>query len=351
MRAPARRAPCPAVPGRDRPAGCRPRPRRAPAGATPASPGRHVSNGTQSSRRGAIALPPGPGQRRLDPPPTAPPTQRGPPFLGRRAPAALSVPIGEGNSRGARITAEPVIAVAASSPRRPRDRFGFSTGGSSSGSARSCPPTPRAPTPRVGASPPTARPFTSPPATAASRRSDAATGQPRWSQDLDAPGSSAPTILGDLVLLVSRDSTAWALEATTGRVRWTVPGLPPTATFAGGAAVAARGDVVILPTPRARCGRLPPGRTRALDQHRGGQPPGLGRRLCGNRYRGRPGPRGDTVYVGSVSGRTAALMLRPARRSGPSAKGAQSPVWPAGGSVFLVNDLGQLLRLRPPPAQ
>ena len=41
---------------------------------------------------------------------------------------------------------------------------------------------------------------------------DAATGEARWTQDLDAPGSSSPTILGDLAFVIARDGRAWAFE-------------------------------------------------------------------------------------------------------------------------------------------
>jgi len=54
---------------------------------------------------------------------------------------------------------------------------------------------------------------------------------------------------------------------------------------------------------------------------------------------------GDTVYVGNVSGRTAALDADTGETRWSIAEGAVSPVWPEGDSLFLVNDLGQLLRL------
>ncbi|MDX5403754.1 MAG: PQQ-like beta-propeller repeat protein, partial [Rhodobacterales bacterium] len=44
---------------------------------------------------------------------------------------------------------------------------------------------------------------------------DAATGELRWQQELEATGSGTPTVRGDLVYLVSGGDTAWAIETAT----------------------------------------------------------------------------------------------------------------------------------------
>jgi outer membrane protein assembly factor BamB len=54
---------------------------------------------------------------------------------------------------------------------------------------------------------------------------------------------------------------------------------------------------------------------------------------------------GPTAYVGTFSGRTAALDAESGDTLWSIPEGAQSPVVPAGDSVFLVNDLGELLRV------
>ncbi len=58
---------------------------------------------------------------------------------------------------------------------------------------------------------------------------DASSGTTAWVQDLDAPANAAPTVRGDLVYVVARDSTAWALDINNGRVRWQQAGVPSTA--------------------------------------------------------------------------------------------------------------------------
>ena len=71
---------------------------------------------------------------------------------------------------------------------------------------------------------------------------DAASGAPLWVQDLDAPANAAPTVRNDLVYVVARDSSAWALDINSGRVRWQQSGVPSTANFGGGASPAVSGE-------------------------------------------------------------------------------------------------------------
>ena len=55
-------------------------------------------------------------------------------------------------------------------------------------------------------------------------RSTPATGETLWRQDLDAAATGAPTVVGDTVYAVSRDSRGWAIDADNGRVQWQVTG-------------------------------------------------------------------------------------------------------------------------------
>jgi outer membrane protein assembly factor BamB len=54
---------------------------------------------------------------------------------------------------------------------------------------------------------------------------------------------------------------------------------------------------------------------------------------------------GDRVYVGNFSGVTVALDAASGERIWTAGEGAAGPVWPAGNSVFMVNDLNELVRL------
>ena len=54
---------------------------------------------------------------------------------------------------------------------------------------------------------------------------------------------------------------------------------------------------------------------------------------------------GDVLYVGNQSGRVAALRAGNGERLWTAREGAYSPVWPEGGSLFLVSDQAELVRL------
>jgi outer membrane protein assembly factor BamB len=55
---------------------------------------------------------------------------------------------------------------------------------------------------------------------------------------------------------------------------------------------------------------------------------------------------GDTVYVGTPTGRLAALDLATGERRWTAAEGAVSPVVPVGGAIFAITDQSELVRLR-----
>jgi outer membrane protein assembly factor BamB len=174
---------------------------------------------------------------------------------------------------------------------------------------------------------------------------DAASGAEIWRQDLDAPGTSAPTIVGDLAYVVARDGRAWAIELASGRIRWTQSGTPPVSNFSGGAGAAVSGDFAIFPFPTGEVlAAFPEGGLRRWSTVVTGQRPGQASSNISD-IAGDPVIDGDRVYVGNFSGRVVALEIANGDRIWTATEGAVGPVWPAGGSVFLVNDLGELLRL------
>jgi outer membrane protein assembly factor BamB len=54
---------------------------------------------------------------------------------------------------------------------------------------------------------------------------------------------------------------------------------------------------------------------------------------------------GDTAYVGNATGRIAALTTATGQPRWTAREGAYGPVWPVGGSLFLLSDESQLVRL------
>lgn len=174
---------------------------------------------------------------------------------------------------------------------------------------------------------------------------DAATGQELWRTDFDAPLTGAPAVQGDTVYVAALDSTLWALDAASGRVQWTLPGTPSISTVAGGTAPAIAGDAVIFPTQsgeltavrRSNGGRL---WSSVAAGRRTGSALGIITALTGD-----PVVDGNRLYAANQSGRTFALDLRTGAAIWTVTEGANAPVWPVGGSVFLVSDQNRLMRL------
>lgn len=174
---------------------------------------------------------------------------------------------------------------------------------------------------------------------------DAATGAEIWVQDLDAPANAAPTLRGDLVYVVARDSTAWALDTSNGRIRWQRTGAPSTANFAGGASPAVSGEFVVFPFPSGEVlttyprGGLPRWST-IVSGDRVGNVASVITDISGD-----PVIVGNRVYIGNFGGRTVAINLADGERLWTATEGSVSPVWPVGNAVFLINDINELVRL------
>lgn len=174
---------------------------------------------------------------------------------------------------------------------------------------------------------------------------DAATGAELWTQDLDAPGGAAPTVFGDLVYLVSRNGVAWALEVETGRIRWQLSGTPSSAGFDGGAGPAVTSELALFPFSSGEViAAFRKGGQQRWRAFVSGERAGSAAATIGD-IAGDPVVFGQRVYVGNVAGRVAALDLATGDRAWTALEGAVSPVWPTADSVYLLNDLNQLVRL------
>ncbi len=174
---------------------------------------------------------------------------------------------------------------------------------------------------------------------------DAATGALVWTQDLDAPGGAAPTVANGLVYVVARDSRVWALELDSGRIRWQLNGTPGGANFSGGAGAAVTDGIAVFPFPSGEVlAAFPEGGLRRWSTVVTGQRRGRAAATVSD-ISGDPVIVGDTVYVGNFSGRVAALDIANGDRIWTATEGTTGPVWAAGNSLFMVNDLNELLRL------
>lgn len=170
-------------------------------------------------------------------------------------------------------------------------------------------------------------------------------GSIRWTQKLDAPVVSAPTVHKGRVYVVSRDNRAWALHTKNGRIDWQQQSSRADAGLMGGASPAVSGRSVILPFSS---GELVSAMTRnglrtwsvAVSGSRRGQ----ARSNIGD-ISSDPVITRSRVYAANQSGRLTAVSRKNGERIWTANKGSYSPVWPAGNSVFLVSDAAQLVRL------
>lgn len=174
---------------------------------------------------------------------------------------------------------------------------------------------------------------------------DPATGGILWQQDLDAVGNGAPTFANGVVYLVAGDATGWAIEADTGRIRWQLSSAPDLNNLLGGPAPAVTDTYAIFGFGSGEVqGVFREGGRRMWEVIVGGRRLGYARANVGD-ISGSPVVVGDTVYTGSHSGRLVALGVADGERRWTADEGPLSPVWVAGGSVFLVSDRNELVRL------
>ncbi|WP_370541607.1 PQQ-binding-like beta-propeller repeat protein [Actibacterium sp. 188UL27-1] len=174
---------------------------------------------------------------------------------------------------------------------------------------------------------------------------DPASGATVWRQEFDAPVTGTPTVRGDLVYVVSRDNRSFGIRTDTGRIQWQLPGAPSNSDLITGAGPAVTERLAIFPNGQSEVNAaLRKGGIRVWGGSIAGQR--RGRAYAGiTDITGDPVVVGNTVYVGSQSGRFAALDATSGERRWTATEGSYSPGWPVGGSVFIVSDQAQLVRL------
>lgn len=174
---------------------------------------------------------------------------------------------------------------------------------------------------------------------------DAASGERRWVQRLGAAATGTPTVRGGLVYAVSRDGVGWAVETGTGKIAWQLAGLADASGVVGPAGPAVSDALAVFPF----------GSGELLAARRVGGSAAWRSAVTGERtgaaYRDFTDVTGDPVfadgrlYAGNATGRVVALDLGSGARLWTADEGAMGPVWPAGGSLFLVSDASEVVRL------
>ncbi|MDD9977747.1 MAG: PQQ-binding-like beta-propeller repeat protein [Boseongicola sp.] len=174
---------------------------------------------------------------------------------------------------------------------------------------------------------------------------DAATGETIWTQDLEAAATGAPTVFNGVVYLVTRNAIGWALDINSGRILWQVIGASSPSGLTGGPAPAISGPLVIFP--------FSSGQMLAAVQNTGATAwvasvPGQRQGRAFSRISdlsGDPVVDGDRIFAGNHSGRAAAFDASTGVMQWTASEGAVNPVWRAGDSVFMVSDDNRLIRL------
>jgi outer membrane protein assembly factor BamB len=174
---------------------------------------------------------------------------------------------------------------------------------------------------------------------------DPATGGVIWRQNLGAPAAGAPTVADGVVYVVGRDSTAWAIDAKDGKVKWQLAGTPSPQGMIGSAAPAVSARSVLFPfgsasvTAALKTGGLQLWTANIVGQR-------LGRGYTGvTDITGDPVVDGDITYIGNQSGRISALETASGAEKWSAREAAYGAVLPVGGAVFLISDEAKLVRL------
>ncbi len=173
---------------------------------------------------------------------------------------------------------------------------------------------------------------------------DPATGAVQWRQRL-AADISAPTVTDNSIYVVSRDSQAWSINPENGRIRWQLPAGPAQAVLVSGAAPAVTDRLVIFPFGSGELvATLRLSGVRVWGSTVAGARRGVAYNSL-NDITGDPVVVGNTLYAGNQSGRVVAMEAASGDRLWTAQDGAYSPLLPAGDSIFFVSDRNELIRL------
>ncbi|WP_170382670.1 PQQ-like beta-propeller repeat protein [Ruegeria atlantica] len=171
------------------------------------------------------------------------------------------------------------------------------------------------------------------------------TGAIIWQKRLNATGSGAPLVNDGLLYLVAGDETGWVVNTKDGRIAWQVQGTPSVGNVLGAPAPVIASEFAVFAFGSGDI---------SAAFRRGGIQRWNASVAGGRRGRavsqivdvtGGPMVVGNTIYIGSHSGRTVAFDSGSGERIWTAEEGAVDTVWPAGNSLFLISDRSQLVRL------
>ena len=174
---------------------------------------------------------------------------------------------------------------------------------------------------------------------------DASSGADIWVQKLDSVPNSAPTVSGGFVYLTTRDGTAWALDIRNGRILWQIETTEKRSFVIDGASPAVSPRVVLFPFATGDViAALKESGVRLWSTIVAGERLGKAYAEVGD-ITADPVVVGDRVYVGSPTGRLAAIDVNTGERIWTAQQGSNSAVWPSGNAIFMVSDQNDIVRL------
>ncbi|MDJ0639453.1 MAG: PQQ-binding-like beta-propeller repeat protein [Paracoccaceae bacterium] len=259
---------------------------------------------------------------------------------------AWSVPIGEGNDRKHRITADPVIADGRVYVMDSRARLSaFTTGGSAVWSTDLTPADENADEGSGGGIAVSGGRVYATSGFGELNVLDGATGSILWKQDLDAAATGAPMVSDGVVYVMTTNAIGWAISAEKGRILWQVLGATSSRSSTGGPSPAVAGPLVVFPFSSGQMVSAVAGTgAQAWAASVAGQR--LGRAFgVVTDLTGPPLFADNRVYAASQAGRSAAFDATTGQSIWRADEGALGPLWLSGGSLFFVSDKNQLLRL------
>ncbi|WP_421703926.1 PQQ-binding-like beta-propeller repeat protein [Aliiroseovarius sp.] len=173
---------------------------------------------------------------------------------------------------------------------------------------------------------------------------DPETGDVLWQQKLEAPVSGAPAVADGIVYVGGRDNRAWGVDATNGRVKWQLSNNPEITGVLGSGSPALTDRLALFPFASGEVmAALRKSGVRVWSGVVSGER--SGRAYTGVRdFSGVPVVADGVIYAGTTSGRLGAMSTG-GERIWTAREGAADAVSVAGGSVFVVSDQAELLRL------
>jgi outer membrane protein assembly factor BamB len=268
------------------------------------------------------------------------------PALDRALQPAWSVRIGEGNGRKHRLTADPVVSNGRVFALDSRALVtAVSTAGATLWTRDLTPPADRPDDASGGGIAASGDRIYVTTGFGELTALDAASGDVLWMQDLQSAATGAPTVSNGVVHVVTRNALGWAVDADTGRILWQVLGAPSESGLAGGPSPAIAGQLVVFPLSSGQmiAAVSGPGTQAWAASVAGERPERAFSRISD--LSGDPVAVGNVIYAGNHSGRAAAFDAATGQPIWRADEGAMSPVWVAGGSVFLISDENRLVRL------